>query len=253
LNGSRAYFDAARVTLIAPRAFGISLDASYWFSKSLDLGNDFTNTLSGVDARQGRSQSEEPVHADLKGPSQFHQPHAMLVHGSYELPASGTRSGWRRTIAGWRFSSIVLLKNGTPFSVESGSDGPGFGNVDGQGSDRVNLFDASVLGRTIGNPDDSQTLLPRTAFGFMQPTDGRGNLGRNTFRRGKIANVNAALERTWRLARELSLQFRGEAINFFNTPQFAEPSYNLVSPSFGVITNTLNDGRLFRFRMQLQF
>jgi hypothetical protein len=139
------------------------------------------------------------------------------------------------------------------FSVESGSDGPGFGNVDGQGSDRVHLLDPSVLGRTIGNPDNSQTLLPRLAFGFIQPTDGRGNLGRNTFRRGKIANVNAALERTWRLARELTLQFRAEAINFFNTPQFAEPSYNLVSPSFGRITNTLNDGRLFRFRMQLQF
>jgi len=254
LNGSRAYFDAARVTLTAPRAFGISLDASYWFSKSLDLGNDFTNTLSGVDARQGRSQSEDPVHTDLKGPSQFHQPHAMLVRGSYELPASGRREGWWwRTVAGWRFSSVVLLKNGTPFSVEAGSDGPGFGNVDGQGSDRVHLLDPSVLGRTIGNPDNSQTLLPRTAFGFVQPADGRGNLGRHTFRRGKIANVNAALERTWRLARELSLQFRAEGINFFNTPQFAEPSYNLVSPSFGVITNTLNDGRLFRFRLQLQF
>lgn len=254
LNGSRAYFDAARVTLIAPRVFGMSLDGSYWFSKSLDLGNDFTSTLSGVDARQGRSQSEDPVHADLKGPSQFHQPHAMLLRGSYELPGLATRRGWLwRTIAGWRLSSVLLLKNGTPFSVEAGSDGPGFGNVDGQGSDRVHVLDPSVLGHTVGNPDTSQMLLPRSAFAFMQPTDGRGNLGRNTFRRGKIANMNAALERTWRLPREFSLQFRAEAINFFNTPQFAEPSFNLVSPSFGTITNTLNDGRLFRFRLQLQF
>jgi hypothetical protein len=38
-----------------------------------------------------------------------------------------------------------------------------------------------------------------------------------------------------------------------NTPQFAEPNYNLVSPSFGAITNALNDGRVFRFRLQLQF
>jgi hypothetical protein len=57
----------------------------------------------------------------------------------------------------------------------------------------------------------------------------------------------------WRLAPELSLRFRAESINFLNTPQLAEPSFNLVSPSFGAITNTLNDGRVFRFRLQLQF
>ncbi len=254
LNGSRAYFDAGRMTVIVPRAHGIGLDASYWFSKSMDLGNDYTSTLSGVDARQGRSQSEQRVHEDLKGRSQFDQPHALLVRGSYETPALEARPGWLRQMARkWTLSGVFLLKNGTPFNVESGSDGPGFGNVDGQGGDRVNLVDLGVLGRTIGDPDTSQTLLPRAAFAFIQPTDARGSLGRNSFRRGKIANVNAALERTWALSQEWKLRFRAESINLFNTPQFAEPNFNLVSPSFGKITNTLNDGRAFRFRLQLQF
>ncbi len=254
LNGSRAYFDAGRVTVVAPRARGISLDVSYWFSKAMDLGNDYTSTLSGVDARQGRSQAEHPVHADLKGRSLFDQPHALLLRGSYDMPAPGVRPGWLRRLAGgWTLSGVFLLKNGTPFSVESGSDGPGFGNVDGQGGDRPHLLDPSVLGRTIGDPDNSQRLLTAAAFGFIQPNEKRGNLGRNTFRRGKIANVNAALERTWPVSREWSLQLRAETINFLNTPQFAEPSFNLVSPSFGKITNTLNDGRAFRFRLRLQF
>ncbi|MCW5980481.1 MAG: hypothetical protein KIT09_20540 [Bryobacteraceae bacterium] len=254
LNGSRAYFDAARVTLTVPRAKGLGLDVSYWFSKSIDLGNDYTSTLSGVDARQGRSQSEDNVHGDLKGLSQFDQPHALLARGSYETPPLRAAPAWLRRLAGvWVVTGVLLLKNGTPFSVESGSDGPGFGNVDGQGSDRVNVVDPAVLGRTIGNPDASQRLLPRSAFSFIRPADDRGNLGRNTFRRGRIANVNAALERTWRLRREWALAFRAESINFFNTPQFAEPNYNLVSPSFGAITNTLNDGRAFRFRLEAQF
>jgi hypothetical protein len=254
LNASRAWFDAARVAVVVPRVRGISLDAAYWFSKSLDLGNDYTSTLSGVDARQGRSQSESNVHADLKGRSQFDQPHALLLRASWETPAVGAKPGWLRRIAGrWTWSGVLLLKNGTPFSVEAGSDGPGFGNVDGQGSDRPNLLDPAVLGRTIGNPDTSQGLLPRAAFSFIRPDDSRGNLGRNTFRRGKIANVNAALERVWKLGREWSLQFRAESINFLNTPQFAEPNFNLVSPSFGAITNTLNDGRTFRLRLRVQF
>jgi hypothetical protein len=65
--------------------------------------------------------------------------------------------------------------------------------------------------------------------------------------------VNGALERTFRLAQEWSLRFRAESINFFNTPQFAEPNFSLASPSFGAITNTLNDGRTFRFLLRLQF
>jgi hypothetical protein len=254
LNGSRAYFDAGRVTLVLPQSHGLSLDVSYWFSKSLDLGNDYTSTLAGVDARQGRSQSEGNVHGDLKGRSQFDQPHALLTRASYDTPALSGAPEWIRNVLGrWVVSGVFLVKNGTPFSVESGSDGPGFGNVDGQGGDRVNLVDSSVLGRTIGNPDTSQMLLPRAAFSFIQPTDERGNLGRATFRRGKIANLNAALERTWRFGQEWTLAFRAESINFFNTPQFAEPNFNLVSPSFGVITNTMNDGRTFRFTLRAQF
>ena len=248
LNASRAWYDAARVTLVLARSRGFSLDTSYWFSKSLDLGNDYTSTLSGVDARQGRSQSEDPVHADLKGWSRFDQPHALLFRGSWEAPGAAGA-----VLANWNISAVWLLKNGTPFSVESGSDGPGFGNVDGQGGDRPHVVDPGVLGRTIGDPDSAQRRLPREAFRFISPADARGNLGHNTFRRGKIANVNAALSRSWRLPREWTLQFRAEGVNVFNTPQFAEPNFNLVSPSFGRITNTLNNGRSFRFRLGLNF
>jgi ABC-2 type transport system permease protein len=49
---------------------------------------------------------------------------------------------WIQKLAGrWTVSGVWLLKNGTPFSVESGSDGPGFGNVDGQGGDRQDAHD----------------------------------------------------------------------------------------------------------------
>ena len=35
----------------------------------------------------------------------------------------------------------------------------------------------------------------RAAFSFMRPVDPAGNIGRNTFRKGGIRNVNAALAR----------------------------------------------------------
>jgi len=80
-----------------------------------------------------------------------------------------------------------------------------------------------------------------------------GNLGRNTFRKGKIANLNASLGRTWTLPQDWNMTIRAEAINLSNTPQFAEPGLTLTAPNFGQITNTLNDGRTFRFLLRLGF
>jgi hypothetical protein len=137
--------------------------------------------------------------------------------------------------------------------VVTGSDAPGFGNVDGNGGDRPNLLNHSILGRTIGDPDTSRALLPRSAFGYMRATDERGSLGRNTFRKGGIRNVNAAVWRSFPIRADKRILFRAESINIFNTPQFAEPGFELVSANFGQITNTLNDGRTFRFVLQFGF
>jgi hypothetical protein len=240
LNASDAYYDAVRISVVLPRWRNLSMDVQYWFSKALDLGSSYTNTAYDVDSRLGRSQWEFETHRDMKGRSEFDQPHAFLWRASY-------------TLRGWTLAAVTLLKTGTPFTVVSGSDAPGFGNVDGNGGDRPNLVDPSILGRTLGNPDTSTVLLPKAAFTFMRPTDPRGNLGRNTFRRGGIRNVNASLSRSWTLRRDLRLAFRAESINLFNTPQFAEPGVELSSPNFGQITNTLNDGRTFRFGLSLAF
>ncbi len=251
-NGSRGYFDAGRVTLAAPNWRGLTLNASYWFSKALDLGGNYTNTASGPDARVAMSQTESESHGDLKGLSNFDQPHAFLLQLGYSVPHGPLGGLVGKLLRGWTFSAVTLLKSGTPFSVESGSDGPGFGNVDGRSGDRPMVVDPSVLGRTIGTPDTSAGLLPASAFRFISaPGELAGNLGRNVFRKGTIANVNASLSRRFRLGPEWSMELRAESINFFNTPQFAEPGRALTSPNFGQINNTLNDGRTFR--LQLKF
>ncbi len=51
VNGSRGYYDAARVSIIMPDKHGLSLKASYWFSKAIDLGSSYTNTDYAQDSR----------------------------------------------------------------------------------------------------------------------------------------------------------------------------------------------------------
>ncbi len=253
-NASNAYFDAARVSIKTPAWHGFTGDASYWFSKAIDTGSAYTNMAAGDEARQGYAQSPDLVAKDLKGPSAFDQSHAAMLRFQYAIPAPASANRLLRgAVNGWRVSGVFLAKTGLPFTVIAGSDGPGFGNVDGSNGDRPNLLDPAILGRSIDNPDTSRARLPRSAFAFITATQSRGSLGFNTFRRGGIRNMNAALARTWTLHSDWHATLRAESINFFNTPQFADPNPDLSSPAFGQITNTLNDGRSFQFTVQLQF
>ena len=254
VNGSIGYFDAAKVTLRIPNWSGLNLDTSYWWSKAIDLASDYTNTAVQRDGRQARSPSEFDVWGYMKGLSEFDQPHAVLFRINYAVPSRRRLPRpLQGMLGGWQASSVVLWKAGTPFGVRAGSDSPGIGNVDGAGSDRPNLADTSLLGRVVNHPDTSRGQLPRSAFEFIRPTDPAGNLGRNTFRKDGVWNVNAALSRRVLLPRKASLLIRAESLNLLNHPQFAEPDINLASRTFGAITNTLNDGRAFRFTLQVSF
>ncbi len=253
LNGSIGYYDAAKITLRVPQKAGLSLEASYWFSKAIDLGADYTNTGFSTDARNSRSPNELEVWDAMKGPSDFDQPHAALWRVNYQLPGGDSGNRLLKLLGGWQLSSIVLLKSGTPFTVRTGSDAPGSGNADGQTSDRPNVVDTSVLGARVNHPDLASAQLPRSAFAFMAPTDFAGNLGRNTFRKDGVFNVNAAVSRRFSLGGDRTALFRAESLNVTNHPQFAEPGKDLVANNFAQITNTLNDGRTFRLLLRFEF
>lgn len=254
LNASRAYYDAGKVEVTAPRFAGVTLQSSYWFSKSIDLGSSYTNKAAGRDAQTSRAQSEFNVHEEQKAWSDFDQTHAFLANISYDTPALSRAPGWLRTAFGsWQLGSVVLFKTGTPFRIISGSDGPGFGNVDGTFGDRPDIVQPEILGRSISHPDTSAQLMPLSAFAFIEPGRAAGTLGRNVFRKDGISNWNASVSRRWPLGGDKSLLVQAESLNLSNTPQFAEPGRTMTAPDFGQITNTLNDGRTVRLTARFAF
>ncbi len=255
-NAGIAYLDALQARVDHPVWHGLLATAVYTFSKAIDEGSSYIGTAAQGDLTRARSQSEFNVRQDKRGLSDFDQPHSLVVQTVYDLPVPKQFPGWTRTLfAGWQVSGAVLFRKGTPFTLYVGSDNPGFGNVDGGPGDRPNLVDPSVLGRTIDHPDTSRANLPRAAFDYIHPGESRGSLGRNTFRKAGIRNLNFALGRTFELGtsngHHRTLSFRAEAFNLANHPQFDEPQPNLSAPAFGRITNTLNDGRVFQFSLRL--
>jgi hypothetical protein len=254
LNGGNAYFDAGQVALDLPSKKGFTGQFSYTFSKALDEGPDFSGTGANQDLVKNRNQWQYESYKDRKGPSNFDSPHAFTASYSYEVPFGRDSASWVRSVfGGWTLSGVNLWKRGTPSTLFIASDGPGYGNVDGGPSDRPNILDPSILGSTISHPDVAPKILRRDRFAYITPGEHRGNVGRGSFRRARIWNWNGSAVKQIRMPQEWIAQIRGEVYNLSNTPQFDEPQRNLSSPSFGKITNTLNDGRVFQLGFRLLF
>ena len=53
--------------------------------------------------------------------------------------------------------------------------------------------------------------------------------------------------------RNFRLQFRADAFNLLNTPQFGFPNANIGSPTAGRITTTVGDNRQMQFALKLDW
>ena len=141
--------------------------------------------------------------------------------------------------------------------MPSGGDdqpAPGFRNVDGEGGDRPNVTNPSILGKAIDNPDTSTSILKPEFFNTDIPPGGRGNEPVRAFRADPVSNTNLALTKSLTLSqREQALQFRVEFLNLFNHPLFARPGDVFPADIFGKIVDTQNKGRVIQFILRLNF
>ncbi|MCZ6490749.1 MAG: hypothetical protein O7A06_09485, partial [Acidobacteria bacterium] len=255
-SNSIAYYDAMQLSFQKRLTRGLTFRTTYTFGKNLDTGGDFTNTASVESPPEVGTASCELCSrfSDQKGPSIFDTPQVFILGYSYELPFAAGANGWKRALlGGWQISGTTLFQSGTTFHPHTGSDAPGFGNVDGQTSDRPHILRPDILGMSLDDPDTSQSIFDRAFFDTDIPAGGRGNIGYNTFRKDGTNNWNFAVGKLFRFAggRERTLRFRAEFINLLNHAQFAKPGVQLSIPTFGQITNTVNKGRQVQFSLRL--
>jgi hypothetical protein len=95
--------------------------------------------------------------------------------------------------------------------------------------------------------DRSAFLLPATGRGFY------GNSARYILTGPGNATWNAGVHKNWRLGEERAqMQFRWEMFNAFNRPNFNNPTTNIQSGAFGLVT-TAGSGRSMLFGLRLDF
>jgi hypothetical protein len=80
-----------------------------------------------------------------------------------------------------------------------------------------------------------------------------GNLARNAlFGPGRV-NFDMSLFKDFPIRERATVQFRAEAFNVFNTPQFGQPNGTINSPAAGTITSTVGNPRQLQMALKVLF
>jgi hypothetical protein len=226
---------------------GLLFKANYMWSHALNDGS-----AGGGDAVT-RSPQNVACRSCEKGNSHLDARHVFSASAVYPLPFWKTR----RLLGGWDLSGIVTSRTGLPVNVlvTRASTELLDGNTIDQRPDLVpgvSLIPAG--GQTPG--------LWINPAAFRVPARGTwGTAGRNLVRGPSLYQFDMAVAKRTRLTEALTLEFRAEAFNLANRPQYGTPIANISSgATFGRITSTVNTGatgsgtpRQFQFMLRMVF
>lgn len=231
--------------------FGLSLLASYTWSKSLDNASGFFSSAGDANYPQDSFN----VNAE-RGRSNFDVRNRLSLSYSYDLPMGrGHRflgdAGWISSfLSGWQTHGIVTLQSGRPFTVAL------LPEIDWSNTGRSTLgFGANDRPNVVGNPRPErrspEQWFNTAAFAF--PAYGSfGNSGRNILDGPGLQNLNVSLVKQAAIREGVNLQFRTEFFNLFNRPNFDLPDIFVGSPTFGRIVSA-QPPRHIQFGVKLLF
>ena len=254
MNSGTFFYDGLKAGLRRVSPQGLVLNIDYLFSKA--LSSNVGGFLWEVNRGLGPpiSQNNENFHLDLKGPTFIDHQHILTFRYSYQFPFRFSNSLASALLGGWQISGFTDYRTGRWFGIETSSDAPGFGNVDGEGGDRPNIVDTVVLGKSFDHPDTSPDELRPEFFNSDIAPGGRGDAAVRAFRADDIFNTNLALRKSFSFSdRDEMLQFMAEFRNLFNHPWFDTPGDVFPTDVFGKILDTQNKGRTIQFSLRLNF
>lgn len=263
----------AFVTTVRKRfSQGLTLDANYTFSRSLDQVGNVQNAAALV-----------PNAYDLNaeyGPSPFDVTHIFNSSWVYDLPfgkgerfANTSHPVLNRLISGWFSSGIVRAASGFPLTIVQGSQVWGGSQLLGTSSGVIGLdralFDVGVNSfitgsggiATSGNAASKGSGLnifsdPVSVFNSVRRVhlseDGRS--GRNALHGLGFWQFDLSIGKATRITERVNFRFSADLINAFNHVNFNDPIPSLQAPaSFGVISSQkVNDlQNIFPRRIQL--
>ena len=240
--GANASYNALVTRLEKRFSKGVTFLTSYTWSHNIDNNTQFLDTgLFNVANQYDRGAERASANIDMT--------QSFTSSFTWQLPFGKDRaigSNWGGAadaiLGGWQVGGLVSLRTGFPFEVTFPGDPQNSGTTN-----RGNRVGSGVLSNpTIDNWFD------QSAFVVSEPGV-YGTNGRNVLRGPGGRNFDFMLGKRFRMPWEgHTVQFRFEAFNFTNTPQFGQPVGGMLRAATGTI-NRAGEPRRIQFGLKYLF
>jgi len=201
----------------------LSFLAGYTYSKCIDNASGLQDSTYPFDPRRSIALCNFDVTQNFVFSYNWLLPFDKLVS-----------AGWtKKLVGGWSLSGITNFATGLPITLTENDDNAliGAGAVP---VDVPNYTPGHVLVDTNprhGNPYFNTSLFSNEQLGQI------GNSRRRFFHGPGLNNFDMALAKTTRITESKELQLRFEAFNLFNHAQFSNPTGEINSSQFGLVTS----------------
>jgi hypothetical protein len=263
-SGVNETYNSLQVGLVR-RSGSSTVQFSYTWAKDMDNGSNYHTIVPDTYNT-----------SNLWGPSEFDIRQVFVANYSYALPFfRGQQSLVGKVAGGWELSGSTQMQTGLPCSVGVANDYAGVGETGSFNCEPPSIPSGSVGQFWVQNggikrPHDfagptggsgSPQWFGTTNGGgnpvFTPPPSGTFNLQRgirdNIYAPG-LQNWNLALIKAFPFYRENRLEFRAEAYNWINHPNWASPNYTPTSAQFGEVTGkTTSNPRTLQVGLRYSF
>jgi len=208
---------------------GLQVLASYTYAHSVD------NASNGVSPSESTSTFINP-NLD-RGSSDFDVRNTFASAATYELPMPKWGAAGGAVFGGWSMDAIAIARSSLPIDLAGG-----FGPQSEQA--RPDVI-AGVPLYVQGSQFPGGREINPAAFTLV-PTDTNGSpLRQGTFGRNAVRGLGAwqidfGLHRQFDFSERWKLQFRAEAFNIFNHPNFGSIDHSVGDGRFGQATQMLS-------------
>jgi len=224
---------------------GFNLLSTYTWSKFLnntDEGGDTLGNTAGIYSDYYNRRSDY-------GPSANDIRHRLTVSSVYELPVGRGKRFWPKHWAGqvlgnWSLGLLALVQSGPPITVTTQTN-------------NTNAFSAAQRPDLLRDPNlkSSEHTLSRwfDTSAFAQPAPLKfGTAGRGILRGDGTVSFDISVLKNIPVAEQKGFQFRLEAFNAFNHPNFGLPGATFGGPGFGVVSSAAS-GRTLQLGLRFAF
>jgi hypothetical protein len=214
-SAATSNYNSLQVSLNRRTARGLFVGVAYTYSKTLTTATSDTTFV----------RADNLTRATEYGPANFDRRHVFAANYVYNLPSLTNGNRFLRAVTnGWQYSGVVSAGTGIPFTP-----GLSISGVSSQNTSGNTLANGTYEGARIGyvkgcNPytgsDDPWRRLNSACFFAPQPGSLGLESGINWLYQPGYINFDMSLQKQFSIRERLHFQFRVDAFNIFNHPNF---------------------------------